>query len=189
MIKNILALLGAIVLVTGIGAYVKFGSQVSKLDSGAIPAYMAMFGSVLEQGDPATAMMIEFEINEDVSNEDVAESMKALAEEYNMRITGDIKMYTKDDAASDEVKHARILSMCSLHIAKVFLNHSRAFGGFMPCRVMLIEYGNGKRYLVTMDLTLAIYGGQTLPDEMLKLAKHVQKAMIEIPKRAAKGDF
>jgi len=189
MIKNILAFIGTIVLVAGIGAYVKFGSQVSKLDAGAMPAYMNMFGSVLEQGDPATAMMLEFEILDDVSNEDAAESVKALAEEYNMRITGDIKMYTKDDAAPDEVKHARILSLCSLHIAKVFLNHSRAFGGFMPCRIMLVEYGNGKRYLVTMNLELAIYGGYTLPPEMLTLAKKVQKAMVEIPERAAQGDF
>jgi len=189
MIKNILAFIGAVVLVVGIGGYVKFGSQVSKLDAGAMPAYMDMFGSVLAQGDPATAMMKEFEISEDVSNEDAGESIHALAEEFNMRVTGDIKMFTKEDAAPDEVKHARIISLCSLHIAKVFLNHSRAFGGFMPCRIMLVEYGNGKRFLVTMDLTLAIHGGHTLPPEMLALAKKVQEAMLEIPRRAAEGDF
>ncbi len=37
----------------------------------------------------AKAMMEEFKIEEDLSNED--------AEEYNMHITGDIKMYTKGD--------------------------------------------------------------------------------------------
>ncbi len=189
MIKNILAFIGLIVVVILVGAYVKFGAQVTKLDAGAMPAYMKMFNTVLETGDPAHAMMLEYEVDEDVDNDAVGESIHALAEEYNMRITGDIKMYTKDDAAPDEVKHARIFSLCSLHIAKVFLNHSRYFGGFMPCRVMLIEYGNGKRYLVTMDLELAIYGGQSLGKEMLDLANLVQKAMTEIPARAAKGDF
>lgn len=29
----------------------------------------------------------------------------------------------------------------------------------MPCRVVLVEYGDGRRYLVTMDMTLALYGG------------------------------
>jgi len=189
MIKNILAFFGAIVLVVVIGAYTTMGSAVMGLDKGALPAYMNMFDKVLKDGDPAKAMMIEYEIDEDVSNEDSAESIHALAEEYNMRITGDIKMYTKDDAAPDEVKHARIFSMCSLHIAKVFLNHSRYFGGMMPCRVMLVEYGNGKRFLVTMDLELAIHGGAPLDKEMLELATHVQKAMTEIPERAARGDF
>jgi hypothetical protein len=54
---------------------------------------------------------------------------------------------------------------------------------------MLVEYGNGERHLVTMDLELAIHGGAPLPPKMLELATKVQKAMIEIPERAAKGDF
>ena len=189
MIKNILALFGVLVLVAMIGGYAKFGSDVAKLDSGAMPAFMDMFEKVLKDGDPAKAMMKEYKVSEDVEDEDVAESIKALAEEYNMRITGDVKMFNKEDAKPDEVKHARIFSLCSLHIAKIFLNHSRYFGGFMPCRIMLVEYGNGERYLVTMDLTLAIHGGFPLGKEMLDLATNVQKAMTEIPERAAKGDF
>ena len=160
-----------------------------KLDDKAMPAYDAMFTKVVEYGDPARAMMNEWKVNPDVPNEDVAESIKALAEEYNMRVTGDVKMYTKDDAAPTEVKHARIFSLCSLPIAKVFLNYSRWYGGFMPCRIMLVQYGNGDRYLVAMDMTLAIHGGYPLPPDMLKMAQTVQKAMEEIPARAAKGDF
>jgi uncharacterized protein (DUF302 family) len=189
VIKNILALIGAIMLVVMIGAYAKFGSSVSKLDSGAMPAFMSMFESVLKDGDPAKAMMKEYAIEEDVSNEDVVESIKALAEEYNMRVVGDTKMFTIADAKPNQVKFVENVSLCSLYIAKKFLNHSRYFGGFMPCRIMLVEYGNGKRYLITMDLTLAIHGGFPLDKEMLKLATKVQKAMDEIPARAAKGDF
>jgi len=189
MIKSILAFVGGLVIIAGIGGYVTMGSKVAGLDSGALPAYMNMFNKVLETGDPAQAMMVEFEVSEDVSNEEVGESVHALAEEYNMRITGDIKMFTKEDAKPEEVKHARIFSLCSLPIAKVFLNHSRYFGGFMPCRIILVEYGNGKRYLVSMDLELAIHGGNPLDTEMLELATKVQVAMVDIPKRAAQGDF
>ena len=160
-----------------------------KLDDGAMDAYDAMFTEVVKYGDPARAMMKEYKVAEDVSNEDVIESIKALAEEYNMRVTGDVKMFTIPDAKADQVKYVENVSMCSLFIAKKFLNHSRYFGGFMPCRIMLVEYGNGDRYLITMDLTLAIHGGYPLPPEMLKLATHVQTAMVEIPSRAAKGDF
>jgi len=164
-------------------------SQYNALDDGAIGAYSDMFFEVLEDGDPAKAMMDEYVVADDITNEDVASSIKDLAEEYNMMLTGDVKMFTKKDAKPDEVKHARIFSLCSLYIAKKFLNHSRYFGGFMPCRIMLVEYGNGKRYLVTMDLTLAIHGGRPLPKEMLELASSVQKAMIAIPTQAASGDF
>jgi hypothetical protein len=106
-----------------------------------------------------------------------------------MRVVGDTKMFTIPDAKPDEVKFVENVSLCSLYIAKKFLNHSRYFGGFMPCRIMLVEYGNGDRYLVTMDLTLAIHGGFPLGTEMLELATQVQKAMDEIPARAAEGDF
>ena len=164
-------------------------SQFNKLDDGAISAYMDVFGEVLEYGDPARAMMNEYKVNDDVTNEDAVEAVKAITEELNMRVTGDIKMYTKEDAVADEVKHARIISVCSLEIAKVFLNYSRFYGGFMPCRIMLVEYGNGDRFLVTMDLALAIHGGYTLPADMLEKANFVKKAMHEIPSRAAVGDF
>ena len=160
-----------------------------KLDDGAMVAYDNLFSEVAENGDPAKAMMKEFKVAEDVSGDDVKESVYALAEEYNMRVTGYVKMFTKEDAKPDEVKEARIFSLCSLHIAKVFLNHSRYFGGFMPCRIMYVQYGNGDAYLVTMDLTLAIHGGFPLGDEMLKLATHVDEAMTKIPARAAEGDF
>jgi uncharacterized protein (DUF302 family) len=192
MIKNILALLGAVVLVVVVGAYAKFGGMITKvqgLDSGALPAYMTMFDNVLKTGDPAYAMMKEFDVLDDVENEDVVESIKALAEEYNMRVVGDTKMFTIPDAKGDEVKFVENISLCSLYIAKKFLAHSRYFGGFMPCRIMLIEYGNGKRKLITMDLELAIHGGTPLPPEMLELATKVQEAMIQIPARAAEGDF
>ena len=164
-------------------------TQQHKLDDGAMKAYDNMFTKVAEYGDPARAMMNEYKVEDGVENEDVADSIKSLAESYNMRITGDIKMYTKDDAVGDEVKHARIFSLCSLTIAKIFLNHSRYYGGFMPCRIMLIEYGNGDKFLITMDMTLAIHGGYPLPEEMLEMGLTVKKAMEEIPERAARGDF
>ena len=160
-----------------------------KLDDGAMEAYDDMFTKVVEYGDPAKAMMNEYKVAEDITGDDVKESITALAEEYNMRVTGYVKMFTKEDAKPNEVKEARIWSLCSLHIAKIFLNHSRYYGGFMPCRIMYVQYGNGDAYLITMDLTLAIHGGYPLPPEMLKLATQVKKTMEEIPARAANGDF
>ena len=160
-----------------------------KLDDGAMAAYDDMFTQVVKDGDPAKAMMKEYKVAEDVTGDDVKESIAALAEEYNMRQTGYVKMFTKEDAKATEVKEARIWSVCSLHIAKVFLNHSRYFGGFMPCRIMYVQYGNGDAYLITMDLNLAIHGGYPLPKEMGRLAAKVKKAMEEIPARAANGDF
>ena len=184
-----LSAMGIMLFTSGCTA-MKMGTTFMGFEPETQEAYAKMMEVVDESGDPAKAMMIEFEVNEDVSSDEIKEDiLPALAEEYNMRVTGYVNMFTNEEAKPNEVKNARIWSLCSLHIAKVFLNHSRYFGGFMPCRIMLVEYGDGRRYLVTMDLTLAIYGGKPLPTEMLELASKVKVAMEEIPARAAKGDF
>lgn len=62
----------------------------------------------------------------------------------------------------------------------------------MPCRIMLVEYGNGERYLITMDMTLALYGGtdkKPINEDLFKDMLRVKEAMEKIPERAAKGDF
>ena len=194
LISAIMAL-GFVMFISGCSAMhmgtkaIWHGYIVRDLDPGAMDAYDKMFTVVTESGDPAKAMMNEYKVSEDVTGDDLKDIIQGLAEEYNMRVTGYVKMFTKEDAKPDEVKEARIWSLCSLHIAKVFLNYSRYFGGFMPCRIMYVQYGNGDAYLITMDLTLAIHGGKPLPPQMLELATKVKKAMTEIPSRAAQGDF
>jgi uncharacterized protein (DUF302 family) len=71
------------------------------------------------------------------------------------------------------------------------LDHSRYYGGFMPCRVIYVEYGNGERYLISMDMTLAIYGGtdkKKIDPELFQDMLDVKKAMEEIPAMAASGE-
>ena len=181
----ILTMSGCSMMHMGYTAAFKSGN----LDDKAMPAYDAMFTKVAEFGDPARAMMKEWKVQDGISGDDVKESIAALTEEYNMRLTGYVKMYTKADAKPDEVMEARIWSLCNLTTAKVFLNYSRYYGGFMPCRIMYVKYGNGDAFLISMDMTLAIYGGNPLPPEMLDAALKVKTAMEKIPERAAKGDF
>jgi uncharacterized protein (DUF302 family) len=167
----------------------KMGVAYMGMEPETQDVYAKMMDNISEYGDPARAMMIERKIADDVTNEDAVDAIKAVTEERNMLVTGDVKMYSKEDAAPDEVAHARIISVCNLSTAKIFLNHSRYYGGFMPCRIMLVEYGNGDRFLLTMDLTMAIYGGDPLPPEMLKQANVVKETMEMLITRGAQGDF
>jgi hypothetical protein len=163
-------------------------------------AYADMMDIIAQTGDPAQAMMKEWEItDEDLTEEDVFDELKSLAGEYNMRYVGEKDMFRLLEAEqvayekagiprSEQVVHARIGEFCSLIIAKKMLNHSRFYGGFMPCRVMYVEYGDGRRYLVSMDMTLAIYGGSDVKPinaELLEDMLNVKKAMEEIPALAA----
>jgi len=205
ILKNIFAVIGAVIVFGMLFAFVKFDlgtrmGQVAKLNPGAIPAYMEMFDKVLVYGDPAQGMMKEWEIKDkDLSEEDIFDDMKSLAGDYNMRFVGEKNMFrlTKAELSSNEaenanrVVHSRIAEFCSLSIAKKMLDHSRFYGGFMPCRVIYVEYGDGRRYLISMDMTLAIYGGsdaKPINDVLLEDMLNVQVAMEQIPAIAAGYD-
>ena len=155
-------------------------------------AYAGMMDIVKETGDPAQAMMKEWLITDtELTEEDIFDEMKDLAGDYNMRFVGEKNMFRLTEAENptpEKVVHARIAEFCSLSIAKKMLNHSRFFGGFMPCRVIYVEYGDGRRYLVSMDMTLAIYGGtdaKPIEPGLFAQMKDVMTAMEEIPMKAA----
>ncbi|MCX6051275.1 MAG: DUF302 domain-containing protein [Campylobacterales bacterium] len=159
-------------------------------------AYAGMMDIVSATGDPAQAMMKEWEIvDKDLTEDAIFEDMKALAGDYNMRFVGEKNMFRLIEAENptpDKVVHARIAEFCSLSIAKKMLNHSRYYGGFMPCRVLYVEYGDGRRYLISMDMTLALYGGtdkKPINPELMEDMKNVKKAMEEIPAIAAGYDI
>jgi len=61
------------------------------------------------------------------------------------------------------------------------------------CHVVLfwLEYGDGRRYLITMDMTLALYGGtdkKPINPDLFEDMLNVKKAMEEIPRLAASGE-
>ena len=170
----------------------KLGTTFMGFSPDAQKAYAGMMDIVSETGDPAQAMMKEWLItDDDLTEEDIFDEMKDLAGEYNMRFVGEKDMFRLIEAENptpEKVVHARIAEFCSLSIAKKMLNHSRYFGGFMPCRVIYVEYGDGRRYLVSMDMTLAIYGGtdaKPLSPELFAQMKAVKTAMEEIPMKAS----
>ncbi|MFA5233514.1 MAG: DUF302 domain-containing protein [Sulfurimonas sp.] len=154
-------------------------------------AYANMMGVIGETGDPAQAMMLEFKVADDLSEEDVFDAMKEYADQYNMRFVGEKNMFRIEDGKPNQVVHARIAEFCSLSVAKKMLDHSRYYGGFMPCRVLYVEYGDGRRYLITMDMTLALYGGtdkKPINSDLFADMLNVKKAMEEIPRMAASGE-
>ena len=169
----------------------KMGVTFMGFKSETQEAYAEMMGTIGKTGDPAQAMMKEWKVADDVTEEDLFDNMKELASEYNMRFVGEKNMFRIKDGKPDQVVHARIGEFCSLSIAKKMLDHSRYYGGFMPCRVMYVEYGNGDRFLISMDMTLALYGGtdkKPIDPGLFEDMLAVKKAMEEIPAKAAAGD-
>ncbi len=194
LLKSILAFIGGVIVIAVIVAYVKFDlgdrmEKASKLDPKAMGAYMTMFDAVLTTGKATDAMVRRVKVDPDVSTEDVVESMKSIATDANMVQVGDSRMAEELDHNGKRQRFIRILHYCSPSIAKQFIDYSLAFGAFMPCRILIVEDDNGDRWLITMAMELMLFGGQTLPPEMMEKAEHVRDTMYKMMDLGAKGDF
>jgi len=197
LIKNILSLVGVILIVGIIVVNSKFGisdkmDKVKTLDAQAMPAYMDMFDKVLATGNSAEAMIKKVKIEDAVSTEELVENFREIALGANFKVVGDQTMSTHGvDAKGNKTKLIRFVSFCSPQIAKIFINFSAAYSAFMPCRIAIIEMDDGSRWMYTMSMDLMLFGGKTLPPEMLEKAKHVKDTMYLMMDEAGKedGDF
>ena len=194
ILKNILAFIGGTIVIALLVAFMKFDlgdkmSKASKLDPKAMGAYMHMFDTVLTTGRATEAMVRKVKIDPDVSTEDVIEAMKSIATDANMLQVGDSRMADEFDHDGKRQRYVRILHYCSPSIAKQFIDYAESFGAFMPCRILIVEDENGERWLMTMAMELMLFGGHTLPPEMMKKAEHVRETMYKMMDLGAKGDF
>ena len=196
IVKNILGVIGGLVVAGILIAFVAFDlggiiSKAKKLDPNAIGSYMEMADVVLETGDAGLAMTKLVKVEEGVEIDDIRDTLKSVAADNNMLTVGDTIMFRngQKDFAGNDTRHVEIFSFCNKQIARSFIDYSKAFGAFMPCRVILIQDTDGSLWLATMKLDLMIAGGHPLSPEMLKMAKHVAKTMYEMVDKAAAGEF
>ena len=189
MLKNILSIIGGIVLLAVVYGIINFGGmmgKVSGLHPDAMGHYMGMFKRVLETGSSAEAMVRRVKIDDGVSTEDALDTMREIATDNNFLVVGDAKMSIKGSIKDpDGKRYIRILSFCAPSIAEKFIGYNEGFGAFMPCRILVVEDDEGNRWLHTMAMELMLYGGEPLPADMLKMALRVRGLMYGMMDAAA----
>ncbi|NOZ89894.1 MAG: DUF302 domain-containing protein [Epsilonproteobacteria bacterium] len=188
-LKNILALIGTIVVIASLAFIFKYGSSLTKMDPKALNLYVKMADKVLTVGDPAKGMIIKKKLTipegstKEEAIENAIETMDEVGEEYGLSKVDEKTMPRKGGL------YTHIRSYCSPIVADMFLNHSGEFIGFMPCRVGIVEDKNGDVWLYTMALDMMISGGHTLPDNLLTHAKEIRTAMETMLEKGSKGEF
>ena len=129
-IKNIMALIGTLVVIGFAFAFVKFDlgtriKQVSELDPQALPEYMKMFDTVLTTGDPAKGMVrrVKLVIPEGMSKkeafENALEIMDEVASEHGLAMVDNKTMPRGGKLFKDGGLLTHIRSYCSPTIADV----------------------------------------------------------------------
>jgi uncharacterized protein (DUF302 family) len=192
-IRNIFMMVGLLV-VFGIGmVFVKY--DLSKMDTKALGLYMTMADVVLTTGNTAdgmirkTKLIVHKDETRDEALENALEILNEVAEADGLLVVKTSLMSAGGvDEKGIKQKYVRLNSYCNPTIAKVMLNYSMSYIGFMPCGVGIIEDDNGDIWFYTLDLGLMISGGHTLPPKLLEMAEGVANTMYTMIEKAAIGE-
>jgi uncharacterized protein (DUF302 family) len=190
MIKNLFALIGLLVVIAVAGLYVKYHKVVEGFDPQAGSMFMELAQGTLATQNVAEASIWKVPVSEDLTWEDVEETMKFVANEYNMAHVGELPL-SKDIEAKlgTSYRFVKIYLFCDSLIAAEMLDYSDAYSAYLPCRITLIEDQQGKLWLTALNMDMMIYGGKPLPAELKEKALRVKEYILDIMNRGATGEF
>ncbi len=192
-IRNILALLG--VVAVGLAVWLgptlyKYKTAFDGFDDQAFDTYKGMMDRLVETGNGAAATVWKAKVAEGLTFEEVDQSIKQIAIDRNIRGVGELPLGDQVAAMNGTPwRKLNIYLYCNPLTAAKMIEHDLAYAAYLPCRVSLVEDETGQLWIYTLDMDMMIYGGKTLPPELLKEAIEVKDIMQDILTRAAEGDF
>lgn len=192
-LRNLFALIGFIATVFAIYAALKIAPMMqafNSFDDKAISVYSEMMTQVIETGNAAEAMVWKVAVSEDLTADDVEETMRFVANEHNIKNVGELPLSSQIEAMSGESsRYLKIYMFCNALTAAQMLEYSDAYSAFLPCRISMVEDKEGKLWLYSLNMDAMIYGGKTLPPALKKEAEGVKEIILDIMNRGAEGDF
>ncbi len=192
-LRNLFALVGFVTIVIAIYGAVKMAPMkqaFDDFDEKAIDVYSEMMLSVLETGNAAEAMVWKVPVSEDLTADDVEETMRFVANEHNIKNVGELPLSSQIEAMSGESsRYLKIYMFCNALTAAQMLEYSDAYSAFLPCRISMVEDKKGKLWLYSLNMDAMIYGGKPLPPALKKEAEGVKEIILDIMNRGADGDF
>lgn len=189
-IKNILALIGLLAIVTAAGIYVLINKSLGDFDPQAPQVFTEFAKNLAQSKSAAEAGIWKIPVADGLSAEDVEETMKFVANEHNMSNVGELPL-SKDIAArlGDSYRFVKIYLFCNSLTAAKMLDYSDAYAAYLPCRITLLEDRQGKLWLIALNMDMMIYGGEPLPAELKAEAIKVKEYLLDIMNRGANGEF
>ena len=130
-----------------------------------------------------------------LSFEEVVESLKIKANELNMRHVGTSTPWKviREIRGSDDFPKVEIYSFCDLETLALVLEYMPDFIIFIPCRVAVVEDGNGDIWVVMLEWDVRWLDTSPNPnrisEELRKRAISVRERLEQMMEAAANGDL
>ena len=192
-IRNLFAVIGLLACVAGITAaphIYEIKQRFDTFDEKAVDTYLDMFAQIMETGNAAEATIWKAQVSEDLTVEDVEETIKFVANEHNIMNVGELPLYRQVQAMSgQEYRYVKIYMFCNAMTAAMMLDYSDAYSAYLPCRLSVVEDKEGRLWIYTLNMDPMIHGGTPLPPELKAEAQKVKDIMLDVLKRGSEGDF
>ena len=172
-------MLVSIVLAIGLSAAVHAGSK-KEIETPAFDKAVAqqMISNSIQR----------FEIADGVSVDDAVQSMQLRSNMLNFKLVADLPLSEQVKAMGEDANYMRILAFCDALIAKKMVEYDIIFAGFLPCRIAVLEDGEGKGWIVTMNMDMMLHAVD-LPEDLQPLAKKVRDTIYSIVDAGVNGDL
>ena len=149
-----------------------------------------MAKTLLASGNAAESTVWKIPVAEDMSPEDVEETMLSVANELNIKNVGELPLSAQVEVMTGEKqRYLKIYMFCNPLTAAKMVDFSDAFSAYLPCRISVIEDKTGKLWIYSLNMDMMIHGGTTLPPDLFAEANKVKDIILEIMNRGAEGDF
>lgn len=191
IIKNLLALVGLLALLGGAVGYYQWHALWQGFDAKAPSVYWEMAKTLFATKNSAAATVWKVPVAPGVSADAVIDSIRLAANDLNFKNVGELPLSDQVTAlrSGPAYRTVKIVMLCNATTAANMLDYSDAFSAYLPCRVTLVEDKQGQLWLYSLNMDMMIYGGATLPADLLAEAQQVKSMMLEIMKRGAAGEL
>lgn len=189
IVRNLLALVGALTLVAVGAAILLFEPYVNKarsLDPSALAVYADMARTVLFTGDAMQALVHQRRVPAGRTVSDVENSLAQAAAERGLHALGVVSVHREIlDQTGQEFPYLQVHLFCDPALAADLMRHNPAMASFLPCRVIVFEDPRGGLSVMTPNLDLVLHGGHPLPVILQERAAGLQSLLREIVDHAA----
>lgn len=155
----------------------------------------AMAMSPLSMRDMMGIMAEKMPVDEGVSWDDAVEAMKLRANEVNFKFVGSSKLWKEIEAVTGKPSaKVEMFRFCDAEVARNILDAVPEFIVFLPCKIALLEDGEGKLWVMTMDWDVSWLDYSQNPNSHLAKniredAQRIRENLHYIMEGAATGDF
>lgn len=144
---------------------------------------------VASGGDVAVATTWERKVQPGVTASDVEQVLMQVAAERNMKDVGQLPLSKELEARTGQPqKLLKVYSFCNPTTARAMVDFSPHMAAYLPCRITLVERGDGL-WLYTLNMDMMLKLGRTLPPGLQEEAQSVRDTLHQMLERASRGEI